>query len=114
MPFISTQEKFFSDLNPRCFNHQKTDHVKTVFNKLDKFLVSNFGFNTNDSIIFVNLIIKSLGKLANEKRKLAIEKYDQAINDYNDPEKVRPRKSIKEKEYSAKKKCICLCRNIAS
>ena len=60
LEFISTQEKFLSDANPRSFPHQKTDHVKSVFTKIDDFLQTNFGFNTNDALEFSDISASKL------------------------------------------------------
>jgi len=101
LSFLSKQEKFMFDANPRCFNYQKINQIKSTFMKIDDFLLSNFGFTTNDALRFTDMIVNSLEKLIFEKQKLGKEKFDQAKIDYNKPQNSELRKTLEEKGISS-------------
>ncbi|MCE9653422.1 MAG: hypothetical protein K8Q89_10285 [Nitrosarchaeum sp.] len=99
LSFLSKQEKFMFDSNPRSFNFQKIDQVKSVFNNIDEFLIEKFGFNTNDALSFIDSIINTLEPAIRDKQKLGKEKFDQAVSQYNDPKNLEFRKSLEENGF---------------
>lgn len=100
LEFNSTQEKFLSDANPRSFPHQKTDHVKAVFTKIDDFLQTNFGFNTNDALEFIDKLIEIASTKVTEKHNLGKEMHDKAEQDFNKPENSELIKKLEENGMS--------------
>lgn len=71
--FVTRQKKFLDDLNPHCYPKQKEDYVKRVFSKVDYFLESKYGFNSNDAILFSKKIIDKIERSIWEKYKQTSE-----------------------------------------
>ena len=63
LKFNSIQGKFFADTNPRSFNFQKIDHVRSVFSTIDDYFDSKHGFRIEDALQFTSVLIDHAKKI---------------------------------------------------
>ena len=50
LKFANIQGKFFADANPRSFNFQKINHVRSVFSTINDYFNSKHGFRVHPQV----------------------------------------------------------------
>ena len=101
LKFHSKLGKFFADTNPRSFNFQKIEHVRTVFSTIDDYFDHKYGFKIEDALQFTSLLTDHAEQLMRERYQLGKAKFEQAIRDFNKPDNAELRQQYLDNGYTA-------------